>query len=157
MKKWVDKKRRLRSSRLGTLCLLRCPTTLGQAIIIRVSLIAMRVPSPSLRSQGCKLTMRPKIKYHPVFHVGLLKPYHGDERTSSRGISQRALMGIKMQHDNDVEEILVDQVCNTLSNHQRINSLSSERVYLRARLVGSPSKTFGNLRRRFKCLRIRRQ
>jgi len=52
----------------------------------------------------------PKTKYHPVFDVSLLKPYHGDDVDQSRGISRRVPMGIKVQHEKEPEEVLTDRV-----------------------------------------------
>ena len=63
-----------------------------------------------VEAQAYKVELPPKIKYHPVFHVSLLKPYHRDKVDPSRGISRRAPMGIKIQHDKEVEEILADRV-----------------------------------------------
>ena len=60
--------------------------------------------------QTYKVELPPKIKYQPVFHVSLLKHYHGDNVDPSRGISHRALMGNKVQHDKEVEEVLADRV-----------------------------------------------
>ena len=54
-----------------------------------------------------ELPRRPKLQ---VFHVSLLKPNYGDEVDPSRGIFYRAPMGIKVQHDKEVEEVLTDHV-----------------------------------------------
>ena len=70
-------------------------------------------PFPILRKVGAqayKVELPPKIKYHPVFHVSLLKPYHGDQVDSSRGISHQASVGIQVQHDKEAEEALADEV-----------------------------------------------
>ena len=70
-------------------------------------------PLPILKKvgeQAYKVELIPKIKYHPIFHISLLKHYNGDEVDSSRGISHRALMGIKVQHDKEVEEVLAIHV-----------------------------------------------
>jgi len=61
-------------------------------------------------SQAYKMELPPKIKYHPVLHVSLLKPYDGDQVDPSRGISLRAPLGMKIQHDKEVEEVLADRV-----------------------------------------------
>jgi len=37
-------------------------------------------------AQAYKVELAPKTKYHPIFHVSLLKPYHRDEVDPSRNI-----------------------------------------------------------------------
>ena len=70
-------------TRLGgqTWCFLRC----------------YKGPFPILKkveAHAYKVKLPPKIKYHTISLVSLLKPYHGDEVDLSKGISQ-GLMGIK--------------------------------------------------------------
>ena len=70
-------------------------------------------PFPILKKVGAqayKVELPPKIKYHPVFHVSLLKPYHEDNGDPSRGVSHQAPLGIKVQHDKEVEEVLADRI-----------------------------------------------
>jgi len=102
MKKWADKKRRPREFQVGDLVLVKMynHASLGgchQALIQRYE-----GPFPILRKvgeQAYKVELPPKIKYHLIFHVSLLKPYHGDQVDPIRGISHRAPMGIQVQHD----------------------------------------------------------
>ena len=61
-------------------------------------------------AQAYKVELPPKIKHHLVFHVILLKPYHGDNMDLRQGISRWAPMGIRVQHDKEVEEVLPDWV-----------------------------------------------
>ena len=61
-------------------------------------------------TQAYKVELSSKIKYHLVFHVSLLKPYHEDRVDPSKSISHRTPMGIKVQQDKEVEEVLVDRV-----------------------------------------------
>ena len=37
-----------------------------------------------------KVQLPPTVKYHPVFHVSMLKPYHKDVEDPDRGKSSRA-------------------------------------------------------------------
>jgi len=63
-----------------------------------------------VRAQAYKVELPPKIKYHPVFYVSLLKPYHGEMWIRVGGISRQAPLGMKVQHDKEVEEVLADRV-----------------------------------------------
>jgi len=113
MKKWADKKRRPREFQVGDLVLVKMYAHTRLEGRHRGLLRRYEGPFPILKkvgSQAYKVELPPKIKYHPVFHVSLLKPYHGDKVDPSRGISRRAPMGIKVQHDKEVEEILADRV-----------------------------------------------
>lgn len=47
---------------------------------------------------------------HPVFHVSLLKPNHGDIEDPTRGESKRAPSNITTSHDHDVDIILARQL-----------------------------------------------
>jgi len=70
-------------------------------------------PCPIIKNVGAqayKVELPPKIKYYPVFHVSRLKPYHAHNVDPSRGISRRAPLGMKVQHDKKVEEVLADRV-----------------------------------------------
>ena len=80
-------------------------------------------------TQAYKVELPPKIKYHPVFHVSLLKPYHGDQVDLSRGISHWAPMGIKVQHDKEVEEVLADRIVRH-SNQTPMHELPVKRKNL---------------------------
>ncbi|KAH9720957.1 Endonuclease [Citrus sinensis] len=50
------------------------------------------------------------LKIHPVIHVSLLKPYHGDAGDPSRGKSRRAPTTVVTVINKDMEYILADRV-----------------------------------------------
>jgi len=113
MKKWADKKRRPREFQVGDLVLVKMYNHARLGGRHRALIRRYEGPFPILKKVGAqayKVELPPKLKYHPVFHVSLLKPYHGDQEDPSRGISHRAPMGIQVQHDKEVEEILADRV-----------------------------------------------
>ncbi|KAH9648298.1 Endonuclease [Citrus sinensis] len=51
-----------------------------------------------------------RLKIHPVFHVSLLKPYHGDTEDQSHGESRRAPTAVVTAFDKDVDYIIADPV-----------------------------------------------
>jgi len=65
---------------------------------MEASFDAMKALSPFIRrwAQAYKVELPLKIKYHPVFHVSLLKLYHGDKVDPRRSISHWTPMGIKV-------------------------------------------------------------
>ncbi|OMO83309.1 hypothetical protein CCACVL1_11443 [Corchorus capsularis] len=46
---------------------------------------------------------------HPVFHVGLLKPYHADEEDPERSKPRRAPFRLKTRFEKEVQAILVER------------------------------------------------
>ena len=62
------------------------------------------------------------MKYHPVFHVSVLKPYHKDTEDSDRGKSSRAPVGICMEFDKEAEEIIADRIVREANNHPRLGN-----------------------------------
>lgn len=97
MKKWADKKRCPREFQVGDLILVKMYYHARLGGRHRGLIRRYEGPFPILkkvRAQVYKVELPPKIKYHPVFHLSLFKPYHGDFHVDpSRGFSQRAPMG----------------------------------------------------------------
>lgn len=57
-----------------------------------------------------QLQLPPRLNIHLVFHISLLKLYHGDVGDQSLGESRRALIAIVSVFNEDVECILTDRV-----------------------------------------------
>ena len=113
MKKWADKKGCPREFQAGDLVLVKMYNHARLCGRHRALIRRYEGPFPILKKVGAqayKIELPPKLKYHPVFRVSLLKPYHGDHEDPSRGISHRAPMGIQVQNDKEVEEILADRM-----------------------------------------------
>ena len=56
-----------------------------------------------------KLELPPKFKFHPVFHVSMLKPYYKNEDDPRSMESQRAPIDIRSSYDREVESIIADR------------------------------------------------
>ncbi|KAL3517971.1 hypothetical protein ACH5RR_020560 [Cinchona calisaya] len=109
MKKWADEKRRFLEFEEGDLVLVKMHSILRYRKVHKGLLRRYEGPFKVLRRVGkvaYKVELPSKLKLHPVFHVSLLKPYHGDEEDPNRGLSQRAPMGAKTSYDHEVDCIL---------------------------------------------------
>lgn len=70
-------------------------------------------PFPVLKHIGkvsYKLELPAKLKIFLVFHVSMLKAYHGDEGDLSRSESKRAPTTVVISFDKEVEYILTDRL-----------------------------------------------
>ncbi|XP_020257138.1 uncharacterized protein LOC109833751 [Asparagus officinalis] len=123
MKKWADKKRRHMEYQVGDLVLVKL-STLDQHKGLHKSLIRKyEGPFPIEKrvwNVAYRVKLPPTVKYHPVFHVSMLKPYHQDMEDPDRGKSSRAPIGIRMEFDKEAEEILADRTVREANNHPRL-------------------------------------
>ena len=67
-----------------------------------------------------RVQLPPTVKYHPVFHVSMLQPYHKDTKDPDHEKSSRAPAGIRIEFDKKAEEIIVDKTVREANNHQRL-------------------------------------
>ncbi|KAK9045165.1 hypothetical protein V6N11_059054 [Hibiscus sabdariffa] len=115
MKKWADKKRRPLEFKEGDLVMLKLlPQQFKTFRKVHKGLVRRyEGPFPIIKRVGrvsYKLQLLPRLKIYPVFHVSLLKPYHGDMEDPSREVSTRAPTGVVTSFDKEVEEVLADRV-----------------------------------------------
>ena len=115
MKKWADKKRRMVEFHEGDLVLVKLlPQQFKSLRKVHKGFVRMYDgPFPVLKKVGkvsYKLQLPPKLKIYLVFHVSMLKPYHGDKEDMSRGESKRAPTAVVTSFDKEVDSILADRV-----------------------------------------------
>ncbi|CAH9095580.1 unnamed protein product [Cuscuta europaea] len=111
MKKWADEKRRPKEYTVGDLVFVKLLPqqfkvlrTLHKGLVRRYE-----GPFPIIAKVGkvsYKLDLPSTLKIHPVFHVSMLKPYHGDEEDPSRGLSSRAPPVVTKSYDKEIEDVL---------------------------------------------------
>ncbi|KAJ4699844.1 Ty3/gypsy retrotransposon protein [Melia azedarach] len=114
MKKWADKKRRDVEFQEGDLVMVKLlPQQFKSLRKVHKGLVRRyEGPFPIVKKVGkvsYRVLLPPKLKIHPVFHVSMLKPYHGDEEDPSRGESKRAPTAVVTSFDKEVECILADR------------------------------------------------
>ncbi|KAM2435170.1 hypothetical protein PS1_025158 [Malus domestica] len=98
MKKWADRKRRNHKSTRG----------LHKSLLQKYE-----GPFPIIKKVGKAayvVELPPRLKFHPVFHVSNLKPYHADNEEPSRGESHRAPPLMTEAFDKEVESIEAKRV-----------------------------------------------
>ncbi|XP_020271048.1 uncharacterized protein LOC109846235 [Asparagus officinalis] len=102
MKKWADKKQRHMEYQVGDLVLVKI-STLDRHKGLHKSLILKYEGSFPIEKRvgnvAYMVKLPPTVKYHPVFHVSMLKPYHQDTEDLDRGKSSRAPIGIRIEFD----------------------------------------------------------
>ncbi|KAH9619215.1 hypothetical protein KSS87_003192, partial [Heliosperma pusillum] len=115
MKKWADKHRRHVEYQVGDLVMVKLlPQQFKAFRSVHKGLVRKyEGPFPVIKRIGkvsYRVELPPKLKIHPVFHVSMFKPYHGDEVDPSQGESQRAPTAVVTSYDKEVETILADRV-----------------------------------------------
>ncbi|CAH9148077.1 unnamed protein product [Cuscuta epithymum] len=111
MKKWADEKRRPREYTVGDLVFVKLLPQQFKALRSLHKGLVRRYegPFPIIAKVGkvsYKIDLPSTLKIHPVFHVSMLKPYHGDEEDPSRGLSSRAPPVVTKSYDKEIEEVL---------------------------------------------------
>ncbi|GMJ08286.1 hypothetical protein HRI_004497800 [Hibiscus trionum] len=114
MKKWVDKKRRPLQFKEGDLVMLKLLPQQFKTLrrvhkgLVRKYegpfLVIKRVGKVSYQHQ-----LKPRLKFHQVFQVSLLKNYHEDLEDPSRGVFTRAPTAVVTSFDKEVEEVQADR------------------------------------------------
>ncbi|XP_012461536.1 uncharacterized protein LOC105781552 [Gossypium raimondii] len=82
-----------------------------------------------------KLELPAKLKVHLVFHVSMLKPFHGDQEDP-----KRAPMGVKVSYDRKVETIEVDRVIRRMYHRPRHEYLVRWKGLLDSEASWEPAK-----------------
>ena len=113
MKKHADKKRTDREFQVGDLVMLKT-SYLVRGTSYHKTTLQRRYdgPFPVVKRVGkvaYKLELPPEIKFHPVFHVSLLKPYYQDHEDPGRMQTKRAPFACKASYDKEVQEVLAQR------------------------------------------------
>jgi len=123
IKKWADKKMRQIEYQVGDLVLVKL-STLDRHKGLHKSLIRKYEGPFSIekrvRNVAYRVQLPPTVKYHLVFHVSMLKPYHKDTEDPDREKSRQAPTKIRMEFDKEAEEIIADRTVREANNHPRL-------------------------------------
>jgi len=114
MKKWADKHRRPLEFQEGDMVMVKLlPQQFKTFRRVHKGLVRKyEGPFPVMSKVGkvsYRLELPSKLKIHPVFHVSMLKPYHGDNDDPTRGESHRAPTAVITSYDKEVEEVMAER------------------------------------------------
>jgi len=115
MKRWADESRRPKDYSVGDQVFVKLiPQQYKVYRSMHKGLLRRyEGPFPIIKKVGnaaYKVDLPPTLRIHPVFHVSMLKPYHGDKEDPTRGISHRAPPINTKSFDKEVEEVLTKRV-----------------------------------------------
>ncbi|XP_050137143.1 uncharacterized protein LOC126613560 [Malus sylvestris] len=110
MKKWADRKRRNVEFQTGDQVFVKLNASQHKSTrgLHKSLLRKYEGPFPIIKKVGKTayvVELPPRLKFHPVFHVSNLKPYHADDEEPSRGESHRAPPLMTEAFDKEVESI----------------------------------------------------
>ncbi|KAM2621540.1 hypothetical protein TB2_026279 [Malus domestica] len=115
MKKWADRKRRNVEFQTGDQVFVKLNASQHKSTrgLHKSLLRKYEGPFPIIKKVGKAayvVELPPRLKFHPVFHVSNLKPYHADNEEPSRGESHRAPPLMTEAFDKEVESIEAKRV-----------------------------------------------
>ncbi|KAM1360874.1 hypothetical protein COP2_026737 [Malus domestica] len=115
MKKWADRKRRNVEFQTGDQVFVKLNASQHKSTrgLHKSLLRKYEGPFPIIKKVGKAayvVELPPHLKFHPVFHVSNLKPYHADDEEPSRGESHRAPPLMTEAFDKEVESIEAKRV-----------------------------------------------
>ncbi|CAN6566578.1 unnamed protein product [Malus baccata var. baccata] len=115
MKKWADRKRRNVEFQTGDQVFVKLNASQHKSTrgLHKSLLRKYEGPFPIIKKVGKAayvVELPPRLKFHPVFHVSNLKPYHADDKEPSRGESHRAPPLMTEAFDKEVESIEAKRV-----------------------------------------------
>ncbi|CAN6728768.1 unnamed protein product [Malus baccata var. baccata] len=115
MKKWADRKRRNVEFQTGDQVFVKLNASQHKSTrgLHKSLLRKYEGPFPIIKKIGKAayvVELPPRLKFHPVFHVSNLKPYHADDEEPSRGESHRAPPLMTEAFDKEVESIEAKRV-----------------------------------------------
>ncbi|KAM2418624.1 hypothetical protein ACFX1W_025288 [Malus domestica] len=115
MKKWADRKRMNVEFQTGDQVFVKLNASQHKSTrgLHKSLLRKYEGPFPIIKKVGKAayvVELPPRLKFHPVFHVSNLKPYHADDEEPSRGESHRAPPLMTEAFDKEVESIEAKRV-----------------------------------------------
>ncbi|KAM2774407.1 hypothetical protein COP1_019303 [Malus domestica] len=115
MKKWADRKRRNVEFQTGDQVFVKLNASQHKSTRGLHKSLLRKYEGPFLiikkvGKAAYVVELPPRLKFHPVFHVSNLKPYHADNEEPSRGESHRAPPLMTEAFDKEVESIEAKRV-----------------------------------------------